>query len=123
MGQVGVPERLRHEERQTEDELALGDVLGGALMRRVRHRVRAGGGAVEQIDVPQEEHALPWHQHVVEEDDAIHLLEARAEGMLEVRAPEVEALPTQELQARRGAGDGEVERERAVGLGVPRDAR
>ena len=120
---MGVPQRLRHEERNPEDELALGDVLGRALVRRVRHRVGGRGRAVEQIDVTQQEHPLPRHQHVVEEHDAVHLLEARAEGMLEVRPPEVEALAAQELQPRRAAGDGEVERERAVGLGVPRDAR
>ena len=100
-----------------EDELALGQVLGRALMRRCASTEPVVmPGAVDQVDVAQQEHALPRHQHVVEEGHAVHLLEARAERMVEVRAPEVEALAAQELQPRRAAGDGEVEREGAVRL-------
>ena len=119
---MGVPDRPGHHEGQAQDELALGDVLGRALVRRMGHRMRAGRGGVEQIDVAQQEHALPRHQHVVEEDDAVHLLEARAQRMLEVRAAQVEALPAQELEPGCRARDGEVQRERAVRLGVSRDA-
>src|SRR5439155_1376798 len=60
-------------------------------------------------------------QHIVEEHDAIHLLEARRQRMVEARAAEVEALPAEELQSRRPAGDGEVDGEGAVLLRVPRD--
>ena len=85
VGQVGVAQRLRHEQRHAEDELALGQVLGGALVRGVHRRAGGHGRAVDQVDVTQQEDALPGHQHVVEEDHAVHLLEARAQGMVEVR--------------------------------------
>ena len=45
------------------------------------------GMFIEQIDIAKQEDALPRHEHVIEEDDGIHLLEARAERMVEVRAP------------------------------------
>ena len=76
MGQVGVAERLGHQERDAEHELAFGEVLGGALVRGVGHRVGGERGVVEDLHVAQHEHPLPRHQHVVEEHDAVHLLEA-----------------------------------------------
>ena len=81
------------------------------------------GGAVQQIDVAQQEDPLPRHQHIVEEDDAIHLLETRAERMVEMRAAEIEAFAAEEAEPRRATRDREVERERAVRLGVAGHAR
>ena len=38
----------------------------------------------DHADIAEQKHALPWHQHVVEEDYGVHLLEARSQRMLEV---------------------------------------
>jgi hypothetical protein len=83
-------------------------------MRRVHGGVRGHRGGVDQVDVAQHEHPFPGHEHVVEEDDGIHLLEARSERVIEVRPAEVEALAAQEPQSGRAARDGEVQREWAV---------
>src|SRR5882724_2340151 len=96
-----VAERLRHQQCHAQYELGLGEVLDRTLMRRMRGRMGRSRGAVEEVDVAQQEHPLPRHQHVVEEDDAIHLLEARAERVVEMRAPEIEALAAQESEPRR----------------------
>src|SRR5215470_11928154 len=83
-------------------------------MSGVRYRVRPRTGAVDEAHVPEQKHPLPWDEDVVEEHDAVHLLEPRAERMIEVRATEVEALATQEPEPRGAAGNGEVQGERAV---------
>ena len=114
--QVGVAQRPGHVQRHAQDELALGQVLGRALMRGVHRGAGGQAGAVDQVDVAQEKHALPRHQDVVEEGDAVHLLEARAQRMVEARAFQVEALAAEELQTRGADRDGEVEREGAVRL-------
>ena len=119
---MGVAERPSHQERHAQDELALGEVLRRPLVRGVHRRAGGHRGAVDEADVAQHEHPLPRHQHVVEEGDAVHLLEARAERMVEVRASEVEALSTQEAQARRAARNREVDGERAVRLRQLREA-
>ena len=123
MRQVGVAERLRHQQRDAEHELAFGEVLGGALMRRMRRRVGARAASVEPVDIVEQEHPLPRHQDVVEEHDAIHLLEARAQRMVEMRAAQIEAVAAEEFEPRRAARDREIDRERAVVLAVPRQAR
>ena len=84
-GRWAVAERLRHEQRDAEHKLAFREVLGGTLMRRMRGGMGGLGRAVQALHVAEQEHALPGHQHVVEEDDAIHLLEARAERVIEMR--------------------------------------
>ena len=101
VGQLGIPQGLGHEQGHPQDELALGQVLGRALVGGVHRRVGGEGRAVDERDVAEQEHPLPGHQHVVEEDDAVHLLEARAQRVVEVRPPQVEALATQEPEARR----------------------
>ena len=98
--QVRVAERLRHQQRDAEHELAFGEVLGGALMRRMRRRMGDVRRLVQPVDIVEQEHALPRHQHVVEEHDAIHLLEARAQGMVEMRAAEIEAVAAEEFEPR-----------------------
>ena len=84
-------------------------------MRRIVRGVRR---AVQQADIAVHEHPLPRHFHIVEEHDAVHLLEARAERMVEMRPSEIEAVAAQEAQPRCSARDGEGDRERAVVLGV-----
>ena len=59
--QVLVAERLGHQQGEAEYELALGEVLRRALMRRMRRIMRAVGGAVQQRHVAVQEHALPRH--------------------------------------------------------------
>ena len=49
--QMLVAERLGHQQREPEHELAFGEVLRGTLMRRMRRIVRAVGGAVQQVDI------------------------------------------------------------------------
>ena len=61
--------------------------------------VRACAG-VAAVDVAVQEHVLPRHEDVVENDDGIHLLEARAKRMVEMRAAVVDALAADELEAR-----------------------
>src|SRR5689334_7804836 len=68
-------------------------------------RVGLKPGAVDEVNVAQQEHALPRHQHIVEKDHAVHLLEARGERMVEVRTLEVETLAAQEAKTRRAAWD------------------
>ena len=76
-------------------------------MRHVQHGVGAAEDVVAQLHITLEEDALPGDEHVVKDDDGIHLLEAGAERMIEVRAADVKALPTDEPQARRVARDRE----------------
>src|SRR5262249_3497943 len=78
---------------------------------------------IEKADVAENENALPRHQYVVEEDDAVHLLEARAQRMVEMRAALIEAVAAEELEARGAAGNGERQRKGARPLGVEADAR
>ena len=59
--QVLVAERLGHQQGEAQHELALGEVLRGALMRRMRRIVRGVGGAVQQADIAVHEHPLPRH--------------------------------------------------------------
>ncbi len=75
MRKMSIAERLRHQERDAQDQFALRKILGRPLMRRMSRRVRLKRGPIHQINVAQQEHALPRHQHVVEKDNAIHLLE------------------------------------------------
>ena len=92
MRQAGIAERLRHQKRDAEDQFTLGKILGCALMGRMPRRVGFKSGAVDEVHVAQQEHALPRHQHIVEKDHAVHVLEARGERMVEVRMLEVETL-------------------------------
>ena len=112
--QVRIAQCLRHQQCHAQHELGFGKVLDRPLMRRVRRGMRHIGGAVEEIDIAQQKDALPRHQHIVEKDDAIHLLEARAERVVEMRAPQIEALAAQEFEARRAARDRKADRERAM---------
>ena len=70
---------------------------------------RLGGEAVvvAHFDVAQQEHPLPGHQDVVEEDQGIHLLEARPQRVVEGGAAQIEALPADEFQAGGIVGNGE----------------
>ncbi len=106
-----------------EHEFAFGEVLRRPLMRRMRRGMGRGGGRVQPVNITQQEDPLPRHHHVVEEDDAIHLLEARGERVVEMRTPEIEAVAAQEFEPRRAAGDRKAQRKRAVALGVARHAR
>ena len=119
MGQLRIAECLGHQQCHAEHEFGLGEVLDRPLMGRMGGRMCHIGGAVEEVHVAQQEDSFPRHQHIVEEDDAIHLLETRAERVVEMRPPQIEALAAQEFEARRAARDREADRERAVVLGVP----
>ena len=88
----------------------------------MRGVMRGVGRAVQQVDIAIDEHAFPWHFDIVEEHDAIHFLEARAERVVETRAAEVEAVAAEEAQAGGAAGDGEGDGERAVVFGVLAEA-
>src|SRR5262249_40186897 len=123
MRQMRIAEGLRHQQRHAQYELGLREVLGGTLMRRMRARMREVGGAIQKIDIAKQEHPFPRHEHVVEEDDAVHLLEARAERMVEMRAAEVEALAAQKSEPRRAARYRKADRKRTVRLGMARHAR
>ena len=76
MRQMGVPEHMRHQQRSSQDELALRHIFGRALMGRMVGGVRGLSSGVDHADIAEQKHALPWHQHVVEEDHRVHLLEA-----------------------------------------------
>src|SRR5215467_5020187 len=116
---MGIAQRLRHQQRHAQYEFGLGEVLGGALVRRMRARMRDVGGAVQKIDIAQQKHAFPRHQYVVEEDNAVHLLETRAERMVETGAAIVEAFAAQEFDARSTARDRKADRKRAVAFSMP----
>src|SRR4029450_1277459 len=109
LGETAVPEHMRHEQGSPQDHLALRHIFGSALMCRMVGGVRGRGSGIDHADIAEQKHALPWDQDVVEEDDGIHLLEARSEGMLEVRLPNIKTLTTQEFEAWRAAGDAETE--------------
>ena len=68
-------------------------LFGHHLMTRMRVAVGFLGGPIAQVHVAQQEDPLPGHQHIVEEDNGIHLLKARAQGMVKVGAAQVETLP------------------------------
>src|SRR5437879_11611440 len=48
-------------------------VLGGALMRRMRGRVRHVRGVVEPLDIVEQKDPLPRHQHVRSEEHTSEL--------------------------------------------------
>ena len=95
---------------EAEDELRLRARARHDLVRHVHGGARLGVDRVAQLRLPDDEAPLPGHEHVVEHDDRVDLLEARRERMVEVAAAEVEALATQEAQAGRVARDRERER-------------
>ena len=105
-----------HQRGEAEHELALGDVLDHHLVRHVDDGAGARVRLVAALDVAIQEDVLPRHEHVVEDHDRVHLLEARAERMIEVRAAVVDALAADEAQARRVVRNGEAERVRRVFL-------
>ena len=74
-GDLSVAKGLRHQQRYAEHELALGKILDGTLMSRMSREVGGNASLVEKLDITQQEYTLPRHKHVVEEDDAIHLVE------------------------------------------------
>src|SRR5262245_49781802 len=92
-------------------------------MRRVVGRVCSRSCSVDHADIAEQKHAFPWDQHVVKENYGVHLLEARSEGMLEVRLSDIKTLATQEFEAWRTAGDGKTEGVGAVPLGHTAHAR
>ena len=103
-------DRVHERAREAEHELGLGDVLDDDLVRHVHDGARARVRLVAALDVAVQEHALPRHEDVVEHDDGVHLLEARAERMIEMRAPVVDALAADESQARGVGRNREAER-------------
>src|SRR5260370_8195712 len=107
MRKVSVAERLRHQERDAQDQLALRKILGRPLMRRMSRSVRLKRSAIHQINVAQKKHTLPRHHHVVEKDDTVHLLEAGAERMVEVGTSQVEAFAAQKSEPRPPASHSE----------------
>src|SRR5215510_7473561 len=109
MGEMAVPEHMCQEQGSPQHQLALRHILCSALMCRMVGGVRGRGRGIDHADIAEQKHTLPRDQYVVEEDDGVHLLEARSEGMLEVRLPDIKTLATQEFEAWRAAGDGETE--------------
>src|SRR5260370_33515462 len=61
MRKVSVAERLRHQERDAQDQFALGKILSRPLMRRMSRSVRLKRSAIHQINVAQKKHTLPRH--------------------------------------------------------------
>ena len=122
-GRCALPKRLRHQQCNAQHELGFGEVLGRALMRRMCRGVGDVGGAVQHVDIAEQEDPFPGHQYIIEKDRAVHLLETRAERVVEMRPAEIEALAAQEFEPRRAAWDRKAQRERAVALGVPAHAR
>ena len=109
-------QRLGHQRRQAQHELALGDVLGDHLVAGVQVAVGGLLQVVAQLHVAQQEHVFPRHEYVVEEGHGIQLLEAGAQRVVEVGLPVVEALAALVAQSRRIVGDGESEGVRLGGL-------
>src|SRR5262245_61289185 len=117
MGEMAVPEHMCHEQGRPQDQLALRHIFGSALMGRMVGGVRGRGSSIDHADIAEQKHALPRDLYVVEEDDGVHLLKTRSEGMLEVRLPNIKTLATQEFKTWRATGDGETEGVRAMPLG------
>ena len=78
---------------------------------------------VEPVDIAQQKHTLPRHHHIIEKDDAIHLLKARTERLVEMRAALVKAVAAQKFEPRCTARDRKAQRERAVAFGMAAHAR
>ena len=107
--------RLRHREGEPHHELGLGQVLGDEL---VGHRGMRLGTAIDGVagrDVTIDEHALPRHQHVIEDRHAVGLVVADRERMIEGRAGARlrDARAADEPQPRRRDRDGKAD---GVGL-------
>ena len=58
-----------------EERLGLGDLEVDDLVRHVEHGAGLGVRLVGELDVVHQEHALPRHEHVVEEHHRVHLVE------------------------------------------------
>ena len=101
------PDRLRQQRDETEDVLRLRPRPRHDLMRHVGDGARLRVDAVAELRLTDDEAALPGHEHVVEDDDRVDLLETRAERVIEVAAAEVEALAAEEAQTRGVARDRE----------------
>src|SRR4029078_12749395 len=80
-------------------------------------------GLVEKLDIPQQKYPLPRHEHVVEKDHTIHIVEPRAERVVEGRAALVETVSAEEPQPLGAARNGEIEGERIVSGRVKRNTR
>ena len=109
LGDLARAQGLYHQAGQPQHEFALDHILGDHLVAGMGVAVGAPGPVVAQVNVAVQENPLPGNQHVVEEDDAVHLLESRCQGMIEVRTAQVEAFPAQKFQSRRVARYGESE--------------
>ena len=123
MRHIGVAEGFGHQQRNAEHELALGEILGSALVSRMGREVGRNAGLIEELNISQQEHPFPRHEHVVEEDDAIHLVEPGAERVIEMGAPLIETVATKKPQPLGAAGDGEIEGERIVSFRVKGNTR
>ena len=96
-------------------ELGLGEVLGRELVHDLRHDAGAVVEPVAQLGVAMNEDALPRHQHVIEYDHRVGLVEARREWIIHHRSGVLvdHRRATDEPQPRRVDRNAEAER---VGL-------
>ena len=104
--------------RQPEQELALDHVLDHHLMHHVDDRVGGPVHRVASIHVAADKNVFHRHRsRGRREDDAVHLVEARGERMVEARAPDIERVAAEKPEPRRGVRTGhrEGERERLRG--------
>ena len=79
-------------------------------MHHVHDRV---GGSVERIassSVAAKKHTFPWHQHVFENYDAVHLFKSGSERIVEMGAAAIEWIAADEPEARRVTRNGECQR-------------
>src|SRR6185437_4653701 len=95
---------LRDLRGETEQELGLDGILYHHLMHHVDDGVSFAIERVAAGDVATEEDPRPRNQHVVEDDNTVHLLEARREGRVEIRPSDIEAVAAEKSQTPRIAG-------------------
>ena len=102
-------------EQQSRDEVELHREPRAALEHRARMETRVREERVGPLDVLVDEHVLPRHENLVEDEDRVVLVEAATERVVE-RAPHDlrghrVGRPADELHARRVHGDHEGQRE------------
>src|SRR5262245_21657547 len=113
---VSVSKSFGHQQCNAEHELTLSEILSCALVGRVRREVSCNTRLVEELYISKKKYALPRHEHVVEEDDAIHLVEPRAQRIVKARTPLIEIVATKEPKSFRAARNRKVEGERIMSI-------
>ena len=112
------------QQRHAEDELALGQVLGRALMRRCARRVR-WSRAVPLIRSTSPSRNTRSHGTSTSSKKTTQSISSKREpsGWSKCERPRSKLSRHRNFRPGRAAGDGEIERERAVRLAVAGQAR